>query len=72
MLRVEIRIRGHLDKSWADWLHALTIEHTASGESVIAGGIEDEAALYGLITRLRDLGLTLVAVKSWASGEESP
>ena len=57
-----IRVKGHLDPVWSDWFENLTIIHTADGETTLAGPVNDQAALYGLIIKARDLGLTLIAV----------
>jgi len=64
MQRVEIRIEGHLDQTWADWLDGFTLTHTEGGETVLTGKVKDQAALYGLIAKLRDLGVKLLSVKS--------
>ena len=64
MQRVEIRIESHLDKTWADWLDGLTLDHTDEGETILTGEVKDQTALYGLIAKLRDLGVILVSVKS--------
>ena len=64
MQRVEIRIEGHLDENWTEWLEDFSIVHQANNETVLTGKITDEAALYGLITKLRDLGLKLVSLNS--------
>jgi hypothetical protein len=64
MQRVEILIEGHLDKTWADWLDGFTLDHTEEGETILAGEVKDQAALYGLIAKLRDLGVMLISVKS--------
>jgi len=58
----QIRVRGHLDPQWAEWFKGMTITHTADGETVLAGLVADQAALHGLLARVRDLGLTLVSV----------
>ncbi|NTU78583.1 MAG: hypothetical protein HGA45_04130 [Chloroflexales bacterium] len=50
------------DPQWSDWLDGLTITHEPDGTSRLHGVVRDQAALYGLITRLRDLGLDLIAV----------
>jgi len=63
MLTVEIRIEGQLDKDWAEWLENLSVHHTAGSETVLTGKVSDQAALYGLIAKLRDLGLMLLSVK---------
>ena len=64
MQQVEIRIEGHLDQSWADWLDGFTLTHTEEGETILTGEITDQAALYGLIAKLRDLGVKLISVNS--------
>ncbi len=58
----QIRVRGVLDVRWIVWFDDLTISHTADGEMTLTGQVVDQAALYGLISRARDLGLTLLAV----------
>lgn len=57
-----IRVNGHLDATWSAWFDGLTITHDADGASTLCGPVVDQAALYGLIGRVRDLGLTLLAV----------
>ena len=64
MQRAEIRIEGHLDQTWADWLDGFTLDHTELGETILTGEVIDQAALYGLIAKLRDLGVKLMSVKS--------
>jgi hypothetical protein len=64
MKRVEIRIEGRLDEHWAEWLDGLAVVYNEQGETVLRGQVEDQAALYGLIAKLRDLGAALVAVSS--------
>ena len=58
----QIRVNGHLDASWSAWFDGLTITQDADGATTIRGPVVDQAALYGLIGRARDLGLTLLAV----------
>jgi hypothetical protein len=60
--RYEIRLAGHLDARWAAWFDGLTVRHESDGTSVISGPIADQAALHGLLQRVRDLGLPLVSV----------
>jgi hypothetical protein len=60
--RYQIQVRGTLDPRWSGWFDQLTISHDAEGNTLLAGLLSDQAALYGLINRLRDLGLTLLAV----------
>ncbi len=63
MQQVEIRVKGRIDERWSEWLDGLAISHTAQDETVLAGPILDQAALYGLMSKLRDLGLALSAVR---------
>lgn len=58
----EIRLTGHLDARWAAWFDGLTISHERDGTTVLSGPIADQAALHGVIQRVRDLGLPLVSV----------
>jgi hypothetical protein len=62
MPQVEIRIDGHLDKGWLDWLEGITITHTAQNQTLLRGSVQDQAALFGLIIKLRDLGVKLVSI----------
>ena len=59
----EIQIRDYLNSHWADWLGGMTLTHTADGATLLRGVLPDQAALYGVLTSLRDLGLTLIAVR---------
>jgi hypothetical protein len=65
--RYRIRIRGHLDPEWSAWFDGLTIVQEADGTTTLTGPVVDEAALFGLLGRLRDLGATLLAVKRLAT-----
>ncbi len=62
MPTVEIRVKGRLDPHWSDWFAGLSLAHSAQDETVLTGIVPDQAALYGLLARLRDLGLSLVSV----------
>ena len=64
MQRVEIRVEGHLDRTWTEWLDGLELTHTGQDETILTGEVKDQAALYGLIAKLRDLGAKLVSVNS--------
>ena len=66
----QIRVKAHLDLDWSAWFERLTITHDADGCTTIAGMLADQAALYGLIGKARNLGLTLVAVQRIA--DEQP
>lgn len=57
-----IRVKGHLDPQWSAWFDDLAITNEANGEAVLAGRIVDQAALYGVLIKVRDLGLPLLSV----------
>lgn len=61
--RYRLRVRGHLSAHWSDWFDGFTITPEPDGTTTLEGLVADQPALYGLITRLRDLGLTLLAVQ---------
>lgn len=58
----EIRLAGHLDDRWADWFDGLSLSHESDGTTVVRGPVVDQAALHGLLQKVRDLGLPLVSV----------
>lgn len=60
--RYEIRLKGHLNARWADWFEGLSLTHASDGTTILAGPVVDQAALYGLLRKVRDLGLPLIAV----------
>ena len=62
MNRYIIQVQGYLDARWADWMAPLTIEYLADGTTNLSGDLPDQAALYGLLQKIRDLNLTLLAV----------
>ena len=70
MQRVEIRVEGHIDETWSEWFAGFELTYTDQNETVMTGEVPDQAALYGIITKLRDLGLSLVSVTSEDVGEE--
>ena len=57
-----ITIKGHLDSEWSDWFEGLTITHMDNGETVLTGPIVDQAALHGVLMKIRDLGLPLLSL----------
>ena len=77
-----ITVTGHLDSTWADWFDGLTITNEENGTTVLAGHIVDQTALHGILNKVRDLGLPLVALRPGEStqppdleprtGEEDP
>ena len=72
MPRVVVRLEGLLDEQWAAWLGGFSLAHCENGETLLAGEVQDQAALYGLLAKLRDLGVKLVAVnfESLAGAQE--
>ena len=60
--RYEVRIKGHLDTRWAAWFDGLSLTHASDGITIIHGPIADQAALHGLLQKVRDTGLPLVSV----------
>ena len=58
-----IRIRGHLDPTWSTWFDDLTVSPARDGTTELTGPVADQAALFGLLARLRDLGATLLLVE---------
>jgi len=61
--RYRIRIRGHLDPMWSTWFDSLTVTQAENGTTELVGPLADQAALFGLLARLRDLGATLLLVE---------
>ncbi len=59
----EIRVEGHLGPGVTTWFPNLAIRHEANGDTTLAGPVADQSALYGVLMRVRDLGLTLVSVQ---------
>ncbi len=64
MQNVEIRIKGQIKKGWSEWFGGLTISYSECNETILIGLVPDEAALYGIIARLRDLGLQMTSLSS--------
>lgn len=61
----EIRIGGHLDvQRWTEWFEDVTITLAESGDTVLTGPVPDQAALYGLLRKVRDLGMPLISITS--------
>lgn len=60
--RYRIVVAGHLDGDWSEWFAGLTITQEEGGQTVLAGPIADQAALHGVLIRIRDLGLPLLAL----------
>ena len=59
----QIRVKGQLDSEWTDWFEGLTITLEDNGDTLLVGPVVDQAALHGLLRKVRDLGMPLVSVK---------
>ena len=68
----EIRVKGHLDGRWSEWFEGLTIFNVEDGIAVLSGEIVDQSALHGILAKVRDLGLPLIAVSRVKSAPEDP
>ena len=60
--RYQIRLRGHLETRWAAWFEGMTLSHERDGSTILSGQVVDQAALHGLLRKVRDTGLPLVSV----------
>ena len=65
-MRYVIRVKGHLDTFWQAWFENLSITHERDGTTLLSGPIKDQAALYGILCKMRDLGLTLLELSASA------
>ena len=70
----QIRIRGHLSRQWTDWFEGLTITLEEDGNTLLSGPVVDQAALHGVLKKVRDLGMPLLSVNrvGAGSGDGSP
>jgi hypothetical protein len=71
MLKVEITIKGCIDPKWAGWLGGLSYSQSNTNQTILTGLLPDQAAVYGVISRMRDLGLDLFSVKIETAGKDS-
>jgi hypothetical protein len=60
----QIRIKGHLGQQWLDWFDGLTITLEEDGDTLLTGSVIDQAALYGILKKIRDLGMPLLSINS--------
>lgn len=65
----QIRIKGHLGQQWADWFGDLSITREENGDTLVTGPVVDQAALHGLLRRVRDLGVPLLSVIRLTPGD---
>lgn len=66
----EIKIKGRLDPRWSDWFAGLKLTHLEGDETLLSGSLPDQAALHGLLERIRDLNLKLISV-TWSGGPDN-
>ena len=64
MQTVEIRVKGRLDQQWAQWFEGIEVSYCGQDETLLSGPVRDQTALYSMLSRLRDLGLPLLSVKT--------
>ena len=65
--RYAIRVKGHLDQRWAEWFDGLTFTYESDGATLLAGRLADQAALHGVLNKIRDLGLPNISVQTLSS-----
>jgi hypothetical protein len=68
----EIRLKGHLDDRWAEWFEDMTITLEEDGNTLLTGPMVDQAALHGLLKKVRDLGMPLISVNFVNPGQARP
>ena len=66
----QIRIKGHLSRQWTEWFEGLTITLEENGDTLLTGPVVDQAALHGLLKKVRDLGMPLISVNSVGPGRQ--
>lgn len=64
----KIRVKGHLSREWSDWFEGLSVTLDDNGDMLLSGAVADQAALHGLLKKVRDLGMTLLSVNSAKPG----
>ena len=68
----QIRIEGHLGQQWIDWFDGLAITLEEDGDTLLTGPVIDQAALHGLLKKVRDLGMSLISISRVQSNETNP
>ena len=71
MLTIEVHIKEQIKAEWSQWFKGFCVEKTENAGSTIRGQVQDQSALYGLLAKLRDLGLTLIDIRTSPAGEDS-
>ena len=67
----QIRVTGHLDDTWVDWFEGLTIFNQYDGDAILSGSIPDQTALHAILTRIYNIGLTLISVNRVPEHDEN-
>jgi hypothetical protein len=67
----ELRVGRHLDDHWAEWFGNLALSREADGTTILSGPVADQAALHGLLIKIRDLGMTLISVRALDQADDS-
>jgi hypothetical protein len=68
----EIKIKGHLDQRWSEWFAGLVLTHLDGDVTLLSGSLPDQAALHGLLERVRDVNLALISVSSGCPSTPGP
>ena len=71
-VRYRIRVKGHLGPQWSEWFDQMTVTLEANGTTTLSGPVADQAALHGLLVRVRDLGLELIEICQDDPGRNPP
>ena len=69
LLYCQIKVKGHLTDEWSEWFSGLAITNLPGGEAVLSGDLPDQVALYGVLDRLRDLGVRLISASCTPANE---
>jgi hypothetical protein len=67
----EIRVEGHLADCWSDWFEGLAVRTVPNGETILVGLLDDQAALYGVLTKIHNLNLVLVSVSRLSTKQQT-
>jgi hypothetical protein len=65
----QIKIEGHLDNSWQEWFEGMSIRRLKDGNTLLSGEVVDQAGLYGLLKKIRNLGISLISIVPVGEGE---